>query len=603
MNRAIIDLNGRWKFKKEQDRKGLDRKYFSPDDIDRWRNAEIPCVFENLGDDLFGYEGIVWFLRTFAIEYPPEKNERVYIEFECVNIFTRLYINGAYAGENAVSHLPFEFDITGFVVNGKNDIAVMVDNYSPPGNVPNAFYWRNHGGITGKVRISIRPETFIHDVKVLFAEPVEDSCCFRTAITIRCFAPVDTNREITLSIVEQNNRCVYSTRKPVTVKSNAETHLVVEDSIHNGKLWSPETPYLYKMAVEIQEDSFERKFGFRKIRTCDGKIFLNDEEIFLQGFNRHQDISGKGCVIVEEQVTADYKKIKNTGANFVRMCHYPHHSYEIDLCDEIGLLVMCELPVCGDIGVHKEIDKLRRKDVKDSSVFDRAYKSSMDMLERLISRDISHPSVMFWSMSNETAEDNPSIREINDKLIRKAKQMDSTRFCTHVSAPNYWYDKKNGRYIDAALNYQYDDVICVNCYHLFELRKYRKIYDLDYIKEAREFWPRETARMAKLFPGKAMVITEFGYQHGLEIDAEKADFYQSEYVRAEFENLRYHVSGAAYWVYADHDWPRASVSKANSELMPVEISPWGAHTKQRKEKKIYGLLKKLYTGKVEEPLK
>ena len=174
-------------------------------------------------------------------------------------------------------------------------------------------------------------------------------------------------------------------------------------------------------------DSQSLRIGFRRIETRKDKLYLNGVPIVLTGFNRHEDSITRNMCMDLETARSDFKEMKDAGANFVRLCHYPHHPGEVDLCDELGLLVMDEIPLYWWDGLAEGEEACAHK-----------LQAAKDQLTALIQRDRNHPSVIFWSVSNETEEDRPEVVAGNDALVKLAKKLDPTRLAVHVS--NHWQE-------------------------------------------------------------------------------------------------------------------------------------------------------------------
>ena len=134
-------------------------------------------------------------------------------------------------------------------------------------------------------------------------------------------------------------------------------------------------------------DSAEVRFGFRRIERRGTQLLLNGEPIYLTGFNRHEDSPTTGMATDLKTARQDLLDMKRAGANFVRLCHYPHHPGELELCDELGLLVMSEIPLW-------QWDA-RLEDVASNG---KKLATAKRQLERMIARDRNHPSVIFWSV-------------------------------------------------------------------------------------------------------------------------------------------------------------------------------------------------------------
>ena len=184
--------------------------------------------------------------------------------------------------------------------------------------------------------------------------------------------------------------------------------------------------------------------GFRGIKTRGTDLLLNGKKIFLMGFNRHEDSPRTDAAFDAETMRRDLKMMKEAGCNFIRLCHYPHHPAELDLCDELGLLAKCEIPMWGDYWGE---EAFRKNHAARSEAAER-------QLRKMIARDRNHPSVIIWSVSNETCEQEPAVTETNRRLVRLAKELDPSRLATHVS--NRWQGPDS--------RWHEDDIICCNGY-------------------------------------------------------------------------------------------------------------------------------------------
>ncbi len=184
------------------------------------------------------------------------------------------------------------------------------------------------------------------------------------------------------------------------------------------------------------------RFGFRRIEAGEGGLLLNGRPVFLTGFNRHEDSPCTGMAPDLGIVRRDLEDMVRLGANFVRLCHYPHDPRELDLCDELGLLAMAEIPLYWWNGLEEGEEACARK-----------LAAAERQLTNMIRRDVNHPSVILWSVSNETQEQRAEVAAGNAELVRLAKRLDPSRLAVHVS--DHWREHPH---------FEADDVLCVNAY-------------------------------------------------------------------------------------------------------------------------------------------
>jgi GNAT superfamily N-acetyltransferase len=258
--------------------------------------------------------------------------------------------------------------------------------------------------------------------------------------------------------------------------------------------------------------------------------------------------------------------MKQMGANFVRLCHYPHDPRTLDLCDEIGLLVMCEIPLYW--WGNREEDHAAKLEV------------AKRQLTRLIMRDRGHPSVIFWSVSNETSEEAPEVAAGNAELVRLAKQFDPKRLATHVS--DKWTNEPRS---DA------DDVICVNSYPTWSARAWQHNPQYE-PAEGAGWWRENLAKLHERYPGKPIVVAEFGYPaiEGV-ADGGIGEAFQAETVEAELRGILGagpYVSGATIWCWADHPWAE------DNWINYLTTSPFGVVARDRRSKQAAPVVERLF---------
>lgn len=566
-----IDLCGLWRFQPDPSEEGEKIGYFDPEyDIKLWREVQIPCDFESCMPNLDTYEGMGWFRKNIIIS-SEWKNKRIVLHFEGVNYHAKVWVNGKFVGENLDGFLPFDFSIGNIVRFGeKNVIVVKVDNIRKQGEVPGLQRgWRTFGGILREVSLISTNFTYIDQANIT-TEPLGKGW----NISLNCDLLNENNHDVSVEVAVQITGVLNHLSQPIVIDGNNIANFSFEDQIEKVNAWSPDSPNLYNAKVELIIDGqiISEKticFGFRKIEAKNGKLLLNGEPIYLVGFNRHEDSPHKNMTTDMEIARRDLLDMKEAGANFVRLCHYPHHPRELDLCDEIGLLVMDEIPLYWWDGNNEGEENCQKK-----------LESAKRQLEKMIQRDINHPSVIFWSVSNETQEERPEVAEGNRQLIRLAKELDPTRLSVHVS--DHWKQYPN---------FSEDDVICVNGYPSLDRRGYNGEIGYD-LSESTRFWQKGLLELNRQYPDKPILVTEFGYASfdGIYNNGFGEDM-QSLAIESEFRGMSAsYICGATVWCWADHPWPQAYFSFCKY----LGISPYGVVTRDRKKLKAYWTIRSLF---------
>ena len=588
---TTLDLTGLWRFQPDPAGVGEARGYAELDTDDhRWREVHVPVDFETCHPALDTYEGAGWFRRWVTV---PEnwRGQRVTVRFEGVNAHARVWVNGVAVGGTEDPFLPFELDLAGAVSFGRDNlIAVRIDNERRVSDVPGLRRgWRNYGGFLREAALAMTDPCRIDRIHSV-AEPVPGG----GRLDLQAF--VCNGRGVAAEVVLRVE--AVDAGGAVVATATADPHLVpvaenvpvgVSITLPDAHLWTPEAPHLYTVQVVLEStgeavDVVVFRTGFRTIEAREGRLWLNGEPLFLTGFNRHEDSPETNMCPDLEGTRRDLLAMKDAGANFVRLCHYPHHPGELDLCDELGLLAMAEIPLYWWCGTSETLESAAEPNL-DAGEIVAATKlaNAKRQLETLIGRDRNHPTVIFWSVSNETQEEHVEVAAGNRELIEMAQALDPTRLAVHVS--DHWR---------TAPNFDADDVICVNAYPSVGpiTAQGRTDYDL---AESTAFWRDELARLHAQYPDKPILVAEFGYTSFLDVvDNAFSGELHAEVIEAEFAGMDApYVCGTTVWCWADHAWPPATFAFCGH----LAISPYGVLTRDRRRKPAYWAARKLFREK------
>jgi len=565
MQQPTIDLSGLWRFQVDVYRQGRTCEWFASDVETRfWREVAVPGTFEQYYPDLANYEGCAWLTRRFDV--PADwAGKSVTLRFEGVCARATVWLNGCEVGTIPDSYLRADLS-SGDALNvgGSNTLAVEVDNARVAGDVPGTQYgWRPFGGI-------------LRDVSLIATDPLQISHVQTAAEAdgaIRQTIDVDNARgESTDASVEvlvrsaEGKELAVLTSDHADVPGGGQHRFDLSGRVQGAEPWTPEHPALYQADVRLLAggqlvDAQTVRIGFRTIRAEGVKLLLNGEPIFLKGFNRHEDSPRTNGCPDPETLRHDLEMMKSAGCNFIRLCHYPHDPAELDLCDEMGLLAIAEIPLYWCSGVDGETPNI-----------DDSRRAARRQLTAMIRRDCNHPSVIFWSVSNETHEGEPTVVELNRELIQLARSLDSSRLIGHAS--NCW---------KAHPHFEDDDVIFINDYPTWWQLAGGKSKVPDYAWSTKA-WTDHLAELHGVVGDRPILITEFGGMslsgvggcalgedvHAAIIEAEYAGISCSPY-----------ACGATVWCWADHLWPH------NTWMCNLHISPFGAVTRQRRPKQPY----------------
>lgn len=403
-------LNGTWKFnhvKKPSDRpKDF---YKTTYDVSKWDDTQVPSDWQMNGYGFPIYTNIVYpfpidppfipdsynpvgsYKRTFNIN-SSWNNKKTFLHFGAVNSAFYIWINGEKVGYSEGSKTPAEFDITNYVKTGTNDVSVEVYRWSDGSYLEDQDFWRL-SGIERDVYVYAVPEQHISNIVV---NASLDSNTYSKGIletTIEFEGTFNTKQKIELTLKDAANKTIYSTNK------NASKELIIKANLGEIHSWSAENPYLYNLEIELKDangkivDASKLKIGFRTSEIKNGQLLVNGKPILLKGVNRHEHDPKTGHVVSLASMIEDIKDFKKYNINAVRTSHYPNDPVWYDLCDQYGIYVVDE----ANIETHGFGYK-QHETPADDPKFEKMH---LDRIQRMVKRDINHPSIIYWSMGNE----------------------------------------------------------------------------------------------------------------------------------------------------------------------------------------------------------
>lgn len=432
--RTVVSLDGDWNYIVDPQNIGTKSYHCDPDsDTDNMnfgRNKRAKNKFQLIeydfraadtlkvpGDwntqkkELFWYEGTLWYARQFEFK-KPVNGERTFVKFAGVSLKADVYMNGKKLGRHVGGFTPFEFEVTGIVRDGLNDIVVRVDNTREKSGIPTkGFDWWNYGGIIRSVELESRSANYIASWRADLAKGGDNAAVEVSLKLDKAVADVPVKFAIPELGVDFSG------------KTSPDGTLVFTVKAPELQRWSTKNPKLYKVELSALGDKLTDEIGFRTIETRGGRILLNGEEIFLKGVCIHDEVPGGGRVTTREEVLENIRRAKSLGCNFVRLAHYPHVEMMVKECEKAGLLVWSEIPLYWMI------------DWKNSAT----YVSAENQLTEMIGRDIRRANVIIWSIANETVP-SKSRNAFLKRLADKARSLDSTRLISMAMEVTYLED-------------------------------------------------------------------------------------------------------------------------------------------------------------------
>ena len=316
--------------------------------------------------------------------------KETFISFQGVETAIYVWLNGEFVGYSEDSFTPSEFNITPYLKEKNNKLAVEVYRYSTASWLEDQDFWR-FSGIFRDVYLYAVPEIHVRDMKVIADYDYENgNGIFATELDIIG----DSDYEIKLTLTDKNGIKVY--------EGNTAN---VSASIPDIMPWSAEQPNLYTLTAEISSDSemietAETKIGFRTFELKDGIMCLNGKRIVFKGINRHEWNAEGGRVVTEDDMLWDIRFMKQNNINAVRTCHYPNNSLWYQLCDEYGIYLIAET----NLESHGTWQKMGacEPSINVPASLPEWKEACLDRARSMYERDKNHASVLIWSCGNES---------------------------------------------------------------------------------------------------------------------------------------------------------------------------------------------------------
>ncbi|MBQ6787710.1 MAG: DUF4982 domain-containing protein [Lachnospiraceae bacterium] len=574
-----ILLYDHWKFHLAENAK----PDFTKLDTYEWRAVQLPHDWstdypfdENAntsGSGGYARAGIGWYWRSFEVK--KEDNERVLLYFEGIYMNSSVYVNGSLAGGHVYGYTPFELDVTELVKEGSNEVLIVVDNSLQPGS-----RWYSGSGITRDVwmetrntlhiarygtycvteleqeKASLQVSVTIHDENI--------SCKDSVKLIVTLYAPDGTKvaeseafatkewKAGDLEALVMNGK--DSKEVPRLWTNTINTELLVENPV----LWTVDNPALYQLTVSLYEgetclETRTQVVGIRSAAFDNKKGFLlNGEQVKLNGVCLHHDGGCVGAAVPKAIWERRLKKLKNMGVNSIRCSHNPPDVALLDLCDEMGFLVMDE---AFDEWEHMKA-KAAGANTHESHGYSVYFKECYEWdIKTMLYRDRNHPSIVLWSIGNEVPDQNIPGGEI---VARNLKEI------CHFVDPSRYITQANDQIVAEPVGARQEfleelDVVGYNYVGRWRKRA-ESFYDEDH-----ESYPHRCV-IGSENPSAGYVRSEYIFEH------DKKDFWYRPYYSAPVavgKLLRYtmthdFVAGDYMWTGIDYlgesHWPRRSAS-------------------------------------------
>jgi len=436
-------LSGKWRFRYFESIYDAQKPFYELGyDSEDFDVISVPGMWQTHGYDYHQYTNVKY---PFPVDppYVPQENPcgeyilefdyavdedapKAFLIFEGVDSCFYVWLNGAYVGYSQVPHSTSEFDVSPYLVDGKNKLAVLVLKWCDGSYLEDQDKFRM-SGIFRDVYLLKRPENHIRDFTLVTS---------LTSLTIKLDSPVSVHAAL------------YDGDKLICEANGYESLVLTPENVVP---WNAEQPKLYSLYLETAGEVIAEKVGFREISIRNNVVCLNGSPVHFRGVNRHDSDPVTGFAISMEQVKKDMLLMKQHNINAIRTSHYPNAPWFYQLCDLYGFYVIDEADneshgtndqvikePTWEAGMDMWVEKIANNPEWTEAVVDRA--------QRLVSRDKNRTSVVIWSMGNEGG-----FGCTFEAALKWTKETDPTRL-THYESARYATAKRKNDYSNLDLH-------------------------------------------------------------------------------------------------------------------------------------------------------
>ena len=424
-NTEYQSLNGTWKFKFNSGTSGTpgSHNYYSETlDDSGWDDIKVPLSWEmagygkpvytnvgypfsskapnaNTGYEAYGvqdHNATGFYRRTMNI---PEEwsDKRIFLHFDGAYSAIVVWVNGNFVGYSQGSNTDAEFDLTGFVTTGDNQLSVCVYRWCDGSYLEGQDMW-HLSGIHRDVYLVATPKTFVSDHVITFSasNTAATAGSMSVALTMDNRDGGSATKTVDVTLLDNDDNVIASGSTTFSMSSATTTTKTVTLSGLSGlKAWSCEEPNLYTVLISQKDASgneemaFSTRYGFRNITKSGNTVLINGQRVYFKGVNTQDTDPLTGRAIRLETMLRDVELMKQANINTVRTSHYPRQPKMYAMFDAYGLYCMDE----ADVECHYVGTAISSNSYWQNAMNDRA--------ERMVKRDRNHPSVIFWSLGNE----------------------------------------------------------------------------------------------------------------------------------------------------------------------------------------------------------
>ncbi|MDU0201751.1 beta-galactosidase, LacZ type [Paenibacillus sp. MAH-36] len=426
---STVSLNGMWQFSFAETPEQRNRNFYEMGyDTSGWDTIQVPGHWQLQGYDYPQYTNVRYpwegkedikppfaptkynpvgsYTRTFTV--PSDwKDLPVYISFQGVESAFYVWVNGDLVGYSEDSFTPAEFDLTPYVHEGENKLAVEVYRWCDASWLEDQDFWRM-SGIFRDVYLYSTPRVHIYDFSAVadLDDEYRHGLLHIKATVTNAFGEHLDKHTLEVSLYDQDANLVQaSLSADVKLDGENEQELRLRTMLNDPMKWTAETPNLYHLVLSLKDTSGDLveavscRIGFRRFELSDGLMKINGQRIVFKGVNRHEFNCDTGRAIHYDDMVRDIQLMKAYNINAVRTSHYPNHPLWYDLCDEYGLYVIDET----NLETHGSWSNFQEEEGWTVPASKPEWTANvLDRANSMLQRDKNHPSIIIWSLGNES---------------------------------------------------------------------------------------------------------------------------------------------------------------------------------------------------------
>jgi beta-glucuronidase len=526
-----IDLSANWFLKVDPAKVGEQQAWFRmlPADLEP---VDLPHTW-NVGRHS-DFIGTAWYFKTFS-EPATATGQHIELHFGATFYKARVWLNGSLVGEHEGGYSSYFFDITRYL-KSSNFLAVEIDNEPKVDTIPGAdlkaspngtiYDWWPYGGIVRGAWLATCGDVALR-WQHIDSHQKETGADISDRILLHNYASQKRALKVEAAIFDKNSIIPVATGETQVSAKPGDTTTQISTHLNSVRMWDFDNPFLYRSIVTISDekgrvlDSRSDNFGIREVVIRDRHLYLNGQRVRLTGLARHESSPWEGLAETRGTMLHDYDDLKSLQTTLTRPVHYQQNPFIYDYADRKGILMIPEIPMW-------QFDEMQMKNPRVIAL-------AKQLLFEMIDQNYNHPSIFAWSMDNESATNTPGGNAYFKTMYEYSKQLDPDRYVTFADDMIAFVDPQT------------------NASRLADFIMWNEYFGSWDGNES--LLPGAIDKIAKGYPNKMVLVSEFGYPGIFATDERTADEARVQVIRKHLALFAQQdwIAGAILWCYQDYE--------------------------------------------------